>query len=431
MATGWRTHLKPLLGLVYLAVLVLLGAVCVSAYDKTLPWQHTVEVTLTTQSAGLEMNPLADVKLQGIRVGEVRDITSDGTNAVLHLALDPGQVHLVPSDVDAEIVPKTLFGAKFVNLVLPPRHSSQPIAAGADIRQSTTSVEVGQLFTHLEPILKTLNPAQLSVTLDALAQTLSGRGEELGQNLELVHQYLTGFDPHLETFTHDLHQLAGATDVFNRAAPDFLRLLDNSRAIGSDLLVPHEQSFASFLDQTIATVDETNKVLSANAHDLITLSGNARPIQEVLAAYSSEFPCLITAVNLHNALADRILGGEGPYLRVSIDLVAHRDAYQAPGDLPRNPASDASNTGLPFFVPNWAPHCALVPPQAQGVQDVPPYYAQVHPAPAQPAAPRTDTDPRQAMANSVAAVAMGVSPDQVPGVGSMLVQPLLADGQVS
>src|SRR5258708_16809704 len=138
MAERVHAGAKPLLGLVYLLVLLGLVALCVVAYQRAFPWQRMVPVTLTTAQAGLQLNPRSDVKLKGIVVGQVDSITSDGRQATLHLSLDPAMTHLVPADVDASIVPKTLFGEKQVNLIPPPRGSATPIEARDVIRPSST-----------------------------------------------------------------------------------------------------------------------------------------------------------------------------------------------------------------------------------------------------------------------------------------------------
>ncbi|MDT7557370.1 MAG: phospholipid/cholesterol/gamma-HCH transport system substrate-binding protein, partial [Pseudonocardiales bacterium] len=176
MAERAFARAKPVIGLVYLLVLIGLVGLCVVAYQRAFPWQRMVPVTLTTAQAGLQLNPRSDVKLKGIVVGQVDSITSDGRQATLHLSLDPAMTHLVPADVDASIVPKTLFGEKQVNLIPPPGGSATPIAAGDVIRQSSTSVEIGELYTNLQGVLETLQPAQLSLALNSLADALAGRG---------------------------------------------------------------------------------------------------------------------------------------------------------------------------------------------------------------------------------------------------------------
>ena len=81
----------------------------------------TIDVELKTSHIGLQLNKHADVKLRGIIVGEVRDVSTDGDEATVELSLKPDQVGEISSAVSARILPKTLFGEKYVALVPPSR----------------------------------------------------------------------------------------------------------------------------------------------------------------------------------------------------------------------------------------------------------------------------------------------------------------------
>ena len=48
-----------------------------------------VHVTLQTDKVGNQLAPPSDVKLRGLIVGEVREVTADGATATVELALDP------------------------------------------------------------------------------------------------------------------------------------------------------------------------------------------------------------------------------------------------------------------------------------------------------------------------------------------------------
>lgn len=430
-----------LLGLVYLLVVALLVLLSVQIYRKAMPWQHTVHVSLSTSTPGLELHPQSDVKLQGVRVGEVRSIESDGTAAVLDIALDPDQVDLIPRNVDAAIVPKTLFGEKFVDLHAPENPSKQRIGQGDRIEQSTTSVELDQLFTHLEPVLETLKPEQLSTTLSSLADALQGRGAELGQTIDLLHTYLTGFNPQLDTVTHDIQALAKTADLYTANAPALLRTLSNGTVISRDLLVPREQSFGAFLDTTMSTANTASAVLRQNAGEIVTLAGQARPVAQLLDEYSSEFPCLIHAFTVENNVIDQAAGGIGPFVNLSAELVTRRAPYRDGPDSPRNPASDANNANLPAPIRSWAPHCAVLPERFADAATTPAPPAAPNPAPSQsaPSRPPAPVQPgavvtgaaRQRMADLLAAHLLGVPEQQAPAVGGLLLTPLLSDGTVS
>lgn len=53
---------------------------------------------------------------------------ADGTKATLDIALKPEHVAHIPSDVHARLLPKTLFGEKYVDLVAPRGSSAGPFA---------------------------------------------------------------------------------------------------------------------------------------------------------------------------------------------------------------------------------------------------------------------------------------------------------------
>lgn len=437
-----RAHSRPLLGLAYLVILALLVAASVAAYRKDLPWQRTAQVTLTTTTPGLELNPQSDVKLQGLRVGEVRKIRSNGRSATVVIALDKDKLDLIPANIDAAIIPKTLFGEKFVDLRVPEQAASARIAAGDSIRQSTTSVELGTVFSRLVPILRTLKPEELSVMLTSLADALDGRGATLARTLNQVRGLADKLGPHMDTLTHDIRQLAATADIYSAGAPDLIRMLASTSAISSELLVPGEKDLSTFLDQVTNTADQAGEVLAENAADLVTLTGDARAVLALLDEYSSGLPCLLKGLHTGDILANQATGARGPFVNLTVDLITAHKPYRYPDDLPSNPGSDAHNSNLPDSVPRWGPHCPEFASYVSKLRDVAPY-SQSMPGTAIPAGRGANTralpsvplgsavqEARAALARALSAQLLGVAQDELPPYAELLVAPLLDDGQV-
>ena len=88
------------------------------------------EVTLETSKIGLQLPMRADVKIRGVQVGEVIDIDADADGARVTLGLYPDERGQIPANVTGSIVPKTLFGEKYVSLVVPEQPSPDSIAVG-------------------------------------------------------------------------------------------------------------------------------------------------------------------------------------------------------------------------------------------------------------------------------------------------------------
>src|SRR5918997_545453 len=82
-------------------------------------FKRSVPVTLTSDRAGLVMETNAKVKLRGVQVGRVAEITGGKEPVVLKLEIDSGQLKNIPANVEPRIRATTVFGAKFVDLVYP------------------------------------------------------------------------------------------------------------------------------------------------------------------------------------------------------------------------------------------------------------------------------------------------------------------------
>ena len=200
MARTERRHraYRRLQGLAFLVVVVMLLGLTVLIYGKKLPWQSTDEVTLHASRIGNQLIIPADVKYEGVLVGRVSAVRSNGESANLTLQLSKTLIKKIPNDVLARILPKTLFGEKYVDLVSPAEESTPgtPQATGSlqagDVIQedrSEVAVELQQVFTKLVPVLRAANPAALSVALSNTAMALQGRGDKLGHSFELINSY--------------------------------------------------------------------------------------------------------------------------------------------------------------------------------------------------------------------------------------------------
>ncbi|NHA00704.1 MCE family protein [Nocardioides sp. W3-2-3] len=166
------------------------------SYDK---------VTLTTSTVGLQSPTRADVKIRGVIVGEVLEARSgEGKSAVLTLGIYPDKISEIPANVTGSIVPKTLFGEKYVSLVVPDTGPSGTIRVGATIDRTKVATELEEVLSDIYPLLTTVRPADLNATLTALATALDGRGEQLGKNLETVDSYLKRINPEIPALLQDL-----------------------------------------------------------------------------------------------------------------------------------------------------------------------------------------------------------------------------------
>jgi virulence factor Mce-like protein len=407
-------------GIGFLLVLALLVALAIASYAKT--FVPVVRVTLQTDRAGNQMAERADVKVRGLLVGEVRSITSDGDGASLELALDPDSVELIPANVSARLLPKTLFGEKYVSLVLPDDPAQRHIRSGDVIGQdrSRTAIELGRVLDELLPLLRTLQPQDLAITLNALSTALEGRGERIGKNLELVDDYLTRINPEMPTIQADISSFADMASLYADAAPDLLRFL-RSQAVTARTLVEKQEVLAEFLAGTAGFARTTDQVLRENEQRIIRLGQVSRPTLEVLARYAPTYPCVTQGLANWIPRISDAFNGDG--LHITLEVVPQRQPYR-PGEEPAYLASSGPDChGLPNPGGSQsAPFGGTSPPDGSGGPDR--YAFSGLPAFAGPTSGLAGTPEEQRVVGALLAPQLGTDPEDVPAITTLLFGPL-------
>jgi phospholipid/cholesterol/gamma-HCH transport system substrate-binding protein len=286
-------HRRLLLaGVVFLTVVALLISLSIAIYQKAFADVTTVKIE--ADRAGLQLARFGDVRENGALVGQVRSVSEAGNHAVIEVALDPAAAEKIPENVSVQILPTTLFGQKFISLVRPKHPSSTPLTDGSVIPASRvqTNVELSHILDRLFPLLRSIRPADLNATLNALATALGGRGEQLGETMDRLDTYLGRIDDHLPTLKQDLVKLADVADTYDVAAPDLLGVLRNVTTT-AQTVIDKKQQLGTFFSDLQGLADTSTRVLRENSANIIRVGQVTEPILRLLAVYSPEFPCLI------------------------------------------------------------------------------------------------------------------------------------------
>lgn len=248
-------------------------------------------VTVISPRAGLVMNPDAKVEIGGVQVGKVASIESlPNGQAALHLAMDPSELHLIPANVLVDISSSTVFGAKFVQLVLPAEPSSQHMHAGQVLDSKHVTVEINTVFQQLTSLLSKIDPAKLNETLGAMASALNGRGHKIGQMLSDLDSFLAAQDPSLPALSHDLAVLPAVASAYADAAPDLIRTADNATRI-SKTIVNEQRNLDAFLISAIGLADIGNEVVGGNRQALTDVLHLLVPTTNLLNEYHEALHC--------------------------------------------------------------------------------------------------------------------------------------------
>ncbi len=349
-SAGVKTR-RRLGGVAFLLVLALLVWLSVAIYQKK--FTSVAMVTLYTSSAGNEMHPGAQVMVRGVQVGEVRQVSADGARARLELAIEPSQLSMLPANVFAQMLPTTLFGERYVDLILPSKPSAVRLTSGSVIQQnrSADSIELDQVLGNLLPMLAATQPDKLSLTLTAIAQGLQGRGQSLGQALVTLNSYLEKLNPQLPQIDTDITKLAALARTYNQAAPDIVQALDDFGVTGRTL-ANQRVNFDALLANLTTSTDDLTSFLDANSANAISLSADSLSTLDILARYAPEYPCVLQQLADFVPAMNKVLGAgtrqAGLHVKLVVEPATSSGAY-----LP--------HVDTPVYGDNLGPRCYPVP----------------------------------------------------------------------
>jgi phospholipid/cholesterol/gamma-HCH transport system substrate-binding protein len=389
------------------------------------------EVVVHASRIGLQLPHRADVKIKGVLVGEVLDYEPTAEGADITLGLYRDRTTQIPADVTASILPKTLFGEKFVSLVEPDGGSTAgPIADGDEIERTDLSIEVEQVLSDLYPLLRAVQPADLNMTLNAIATALEGRGDQLGESLETLDRYLTRFNPELPGLIEDLRLTAKVSDTYADVLPEVATILRNTITTTTTLEDREDKLQALFQDVSkLATV--ADRFTRTNGDNLVRLGELGAAQLEVFARYAPGYPCLLGGIvgagklqaeafrgfTLHIVL-ETLPNQPRAYTAADAPVYGDKRGYYC-GRLPHPPWSQSNPvTHQPDFVDG------VDEPTGKGTSRVGPGWSGTA---AGYAGGRDETS----LLKALLAPGLGVSADDVPDLGVLLVGPMARGAEVS
>ncbi|WP_163510694.1 MCE family protein [Fodinicola acaciae] len=405
---------RRLVGVVFLLVLALLMSLAVAVYQKA--FSRDLAVTLLAGTAGNQMHRDADVKMRGVVVGQVRQISSNGSTASLQLAIQRRYVPMLPANVTAQLLPTSFFGNRYVALIMPSDASSERLTDGSKIQldRSAAALQVDKVLADMMPLLTAVQPEKIATTLTAISQALQGRGELLGHTLVELNQYLARFNQNLPDLTTDIQQLVTVARAYSQAAPDIVDALDSFR-VTTQTVIDQRANLQALYQSISATSTDLETFLRKNHNTIIRLSANSRQALRVLARYSPQYPCVLAELAAFVPVMDKLLGKgtNEPGLHITVKSVPSRGAYVPGKDTPAYQSGGGPHcypTDRPFTTGSGQPQTVSTTSGGLGLPN---------------------SAAENQFVNELLAPQLGKTPAQLPDWSSVLVGPIYRGAEVT
>ncbi|AVT35437.1 MCE family protein [Plantactinospora sp. BB1] len=324
------------------------GVIVVVAAAATFVLLHrgTPQQTLVahfTRAVGI--HPGSDVRVLGVRVGEVVSIEPVGRTVRMELRYDAG--HDIPADASAVIVPPSLVSDRYVQLT--PAYSGGarlPDGAVLPVDRTMAPMEIDDIYRSLDEFNRALGPdgANADGALDDLLGTaranLAGNGDNLHDTLDGLSQALDtlaegrqdlfGTVANLQRFTTALARSDQQVRAFNSRLADVAGQLAAER----DDLAAALRNLATALGEVTRFVRENRALLKSNVEALADVTNVLVRQQKALIKILDVAPLTLSNLNLaYNARSgtldtrDNLLGPYDPAAYVCATLA---DALPVP-----------------------------------------------------------------------------------------------------
>jgi phospholipid/cholesterol/gamma-HCH transport system substrate-binding protein len=345
------------LGAAFFILLAMFIGWSITRYDGT--FDDAVNVDLVLDSAGNALPLRADVKVRGVVVGHVDSTSVQDGSVVAHLAIEPPFAWAISREATARLLPKTLFGERYVALIVP-AGPMEPIVDGSVLEQdvSGNAVEVGVLLDGLQPLLAAVPPQDLANTLGALAQGLSGRGEKVGSTIDRLENIFAQVNAEMPALQDDIRGVADLADTYSDALPSLVDALDNVRVTGNTV-VERRPAVDTLIASLTSSASTTADFVNANSNDIISLAADSREALETLQEYTPTIECFLDQIVAVVPQIPEVLetDSEFPGIQGTAEFVNPKGRYLPNQDEPR-------------FLDNRPPRCL---PSAPAGENAPQY----------------------------------------------------------
>ena len=194
--------------------------------------------------------PDDNVKIAGVVVGKVDSIKVVEGRAQVKFTVRKS-VTLGP-DTSASIRWRNLIGQRYVYVTPDPNPHPVTKLVDGEIKSTTSTVDLGELFNRLGPIVTTFDSKQINDFLDTVNQALDGNQDKIGKAIDDLATLTKGLatrDQSLSRLVDNLNTVAGTIanrDQQIRVMLDNLVLISSTFSANTQTLDTALQEFGTF-----------------------------------------------------------------------------------------------------------------------------------------------------------------------------------------
>ncbi|MCW2680331.1 MAG: hypothetical protein JWM62_1732 [Frankiales bacterium] len=228
----------------------------------------------------------SDVRILGVRIGEVTKIVPEGDDVRVEMAYDAK--YDIPAEANALVVAPSIVSDRYVQLT-PVFAGGAVLEDGAELGKDRTAVpvELDQIYAALDKLNLALGPngankdGALNDALRVGAENLDGNGQLLGTTLEDFSTFVTTLSESREDLFGTVANLQDFTTTIANSDQS-VRAFNRDLAQVSEQLEGEREDLARAVRELSTALGEVATFVQANREDLKANVSNLRTVTDVL-----------------------------------------------------------------------------------------------------------------------------------------------------
>ncbi|MFW0787116.1 MCE family protein [Gordonia sp. CPCC 206044] len=329
MSEGQSSIRKPLIGFSLFAVLALLVTYIIwSTLERSVSGDTNSYTTYFNDASGLLKGD--DVRMAGVRVGRVSDVSLDDGRAKVVFDVQTDQP--MYNTTKGAIRYQNLIGQRYLSLTAVEAPDRQPLPAGAALQQpSEDSFDVTRLLAGFQPVFETLKPEQVNALSEGLVQAFQGNKVSLSNTVAEVGNLANDMANRDEVIGAIVGDLSAVMRDLARQGNQVGTVIDSISTLIENLNA-NSAAFGKSVNQIGQTAAGFADVLGRSRNDLEAAATDARSATNTLIRNGAKLDRMAQQLPIFLGHFPLVLG-EGSYLNIyACDLdIAIGDVLFPPG----------------------------------------------------------------------------------------------------
>ncbi len=238
------------------------------------------------------------VRFNGIIVGYVVGLERLSDGYRVEMLVENEHADSIPASATARVLPSTLFGSEYVELLGDGVTSGRTAMKTGDvIRADTTqeSLRLMESFDTAERLIDAVDVEQLTAATSKLAAALDGNGEDVGRFIERADRYVTTLDGDSDLFFGTLAATAEALDTLADIEPDLVSAADQASTTARTIVAKRAQ-IRRLMVSTTGLADRGTALLDEHGDKMVDLTRTSAVPMDIFAEHGPNLRLILARV---------------------------------------------------------------------------------------------------------------------------------------